>query len=154
MYRPEEILPHKENMVLIDRVVSLNMEERELVAEVNIKPEMTFFDEAINGVPTWVGIEFMAQTIGALSGIYYTEVKGEPVKMGFIIGSKNYQCFTDSFNNGDKLIVKVKQLFSDFELGSFDCKILKDNKVLSQTELNVFQPVEVDEFINKMLLDK
>jgi predicted hotdog family 3-hydroxylacyl-ACP dehydratase len=151
MYELRDLLPHKEPMILISRVTGHNIEARSLTAEVDITPKTMFFDASKKQVPVWVGIEYMAQSIGALSGLYQQQQNSGPAKIGFIIGSKNYQCFTPGFKEGATLTIKVEQLFSDSELSSFDCKIMHLSTILSQTELNVFQPLSVDNFITNHL---
>lgn len=142
----EEILPHKLPMVLIDRVVSYDLEQLELIAEVDINPEVMFFDNELNQVPTYVGMEYMAQTIGALSGVY-AKLKNNPIKLGFVIGASNYECFVPGFKNGECLTIKIAQLFFNSELGAFDCAIIRDGKTLAAAQLNVYQPAALDNFL-------
>ncbi len=142
----EAIMPHKRDMILISRVVEYDIVDRKLTAEVDITPESMFFDDKMNKVPVWVGIEYMAQSIAALSGTHDVKEKhGEP-KMGFIIGARNYECFVDGFKAGETLLVKIEQLFLDSELGSFACEIFHEKKLLAKTELNVFQPQSLEKF--------
>ena len=60
----EKILPHKKPMILIDDVVGYNIGEGWLKSIVTINKDCTFYDEKLGGVPSVVGIEYMAQTIG------------------------------------------------------------------------------------------
>ena len=53
----EELLPHDPPMVLLDRVTSYD--ESTLTAEVDIRPGSMLCGD--DGVPGWVGIEYMAQ---------------------------------------------------------------------------------------------
>ena len=65
-----QIVPHSGKMSLLDRVVDYNFEKLEIHAEVDIGPGSMFFDNDIDGIPVWIGFEYMAQSISALSGIY------------------------------------------------------------------------------------
>src|ERR1051325_2359742 len=58
------LLPHTGRMVLLDRVIAADADN--LCAEVTIRRDSVFFDGS--GVGAWVGIEYMAQTIGAYAG--------------------------------------------------------------------------------------
>ena len=142
----EKILPHKFPMILIDRVVSFDMESKTLISEIEIRRDSMFFDRELNQVPAWVGIEFMAQTIGALSGIFAREFAKAEVKLGFVIGARNYECFASGFDLGSCLTVKVEQSFFDSELGSFNCVILNSETKMAQAQMNVFQPASVKDF--------
>ncbi len=69
-----ELLPHGPEMTLIDRLVEYSPQRS--VATVTIERHSRFFAEP-NGVPAWVGIEYMAQTIAARAG-YEARLRGEP----------------------------------------------------------------------------
>ena len=71
------LLPHAGPMVLLDRVISVD--DDSLLAEVRIRSDSLFCDG--DGVGAWVGIEYMAQAIGAWAG-YIARLRGEPVKLG------------------------------------------------------------------------
>ena len=55
------LVPHAGPMVLLDRVISVD--EDSLLAEVRIRSDSLFCNT--DGVGAWVGIEYMAQAIGA-----------------------------------------------------------------------------------------
>lgn len=145
----EKILPHKNPMILIDRVVDCNLQARKLTAEVDINAEKLFFDIASNSIPVWLGIEYMAQSIGCLSGIYSQEFKKGSIELGFVIGSRNYECFVSKFENNSCLTIKVEELFFDSELGAFDCAIEIQGKLAAKAQLNVFQPSSLKDFLQK-----
>ncbi len=145
----EQILPHKYPMVLIDRIVEYDCEKGYLKAAVLINDNSLFFEPKLNGVPMWVGIEYMAQAIAALAGIHQKESgnkKTEP-KIGFIIGSRNYQCKLPVFELGNTLEIRIKELFVDLELAAFECIIERNNNELATAQINVFQPASVSEFL-------
>lgn len=62
-----ELLPHKDQMVLIDEVVSFSEEEKCITVSVNVTEDSTFYDAAVGGVPNLVAIEYMAQASAALA---------------------------------------------------------------------------------------
>ena len=55
------LLPHSGPMVLLDRVIAAD--EESLCAEVRIRENSLFCNA--DGVGAWVGLEYMAQAIGA-----------------------------------------------------------------------------------------
>jgi len=142
----EKILPHKFPMILIDRIIGYDLESKSLTAEVEIKSDTLFFNPKTNQMPIEVGMEYMAQTVGALSGIYSSQFKKSEVKLGFVIGARNFECFASGFDLGKILTIKVSELFFDSELGAFNCEIFDNNKKLAQAQLNVFQPNSVENF--------
>ena len=64
-YSVDALVPHAGSMSLLDEITGFG--EEWLSAAVNITATSTFADE--QGVPAWIGIEYMAQCIAAFSGV-------------------------------------------------------------------------------------
>ena len=60
----ESLVPHRGTMSLLDRVLAVD--EEQALAEVDVGPASLFAQA--DGVPAWVGIEYMAQTVAAWAG--------------------------------------------------------------------------------------
>lgn len=146
----EDILPHKGEIILIDNIVAVDLEKRTLTSNILINKNSIFFDKETNEVPIWIGIEYMAQSIGAFSGIY-AQGQSEAAKIGFVIGARNYECFATGFADKECFEIEVKELFFDSNLGSFECIISNKKKIIAKAILNVFQPDSVDGFIKNEL---
>ena len=144
MTMPEirSLLPHSGPMVLLDRVVSADGDS--LCAEVRIRSDGMFY--AGGGVGAWVGIEYMAQTIGAYAG-YTARQRGEPVRIGLLLGTRRYECSRPSFPLGSVLKVYVRRVLqSENGLASFECRIDDRQGQLATANLTVFQPADENEF--------
>lgn len=136
----EPYLPHAAPMALVDRVLSYSGDE--ILAEVQIRPESMFLSEG--AVPAWVSIEYMAQTIGSYAGLQAAE-RGEPVKKGFLLGSRNLKLHVAQYTLGQTLQIQAHKLTLDPNgLGSFDCQIRDREQLLAEGRLNVFQPENAD----------
>lgn len=131
-----ELVPHAENMLLLDKVIEYD--EESLVAEVVVRGD-GLFNEG-DSVPAWVGIEYMAQTIAAHGGMMRV-LSGEPIQLGFLLGTRRFICNISSFKVGDRLTVSVSRLMEDQGLGVFNCHIKGDGIDIS-AKLNVYQPTE------------
>jgi predicted hotdog family 3-hydroxylacyl-ACP dehydratase len=137
------LLPHAGPMVLLDRVISVD--EDSLLAEVCIRSDSLFCNGG--GVGAWVGIEYMAQAIGAWAG-YTAQLRGEPVKLGFLLGTRRYECRRPIFLLGSVLRVHVQRLFQNENgLGSFECSIDDEEGRVATAIITVFQPTNVDDFL-------
>ena len=137
------LLPHAGPMVLLDRVISVD--EDSLLAEVCIRSDSLFCNGG--GVGAWVGVEYMAQAIGAWAG-YTAQLRGEPVKLGFLLGTRRYECWRPIFLLGSVLRVHVQRLFqSENGLGSFECTIDNEEGRVATANVTVFQPHNVNDFI-------
>lgn len=147
----EKILPHKKPMILIDRILEYDIEKLLLNSKVDISENSMFFDKTLNGVPSWIGLEYMAQSIAALSGIMeYEKSAGEPV-MGFVLGTRKYENFIDFYRLNQTYKVEAEELFNNMELCCFSC-IIKDghNNICASAELNLFRPQNPQEFLENL----
>lgn len=137
------LLPHDGPMVLLDRLLSVD--EESLSAEVMIRPDSMFCREA--GVGGWVGVEYMAQAVAAHAG-HAARLRGEAVKIGFLLGSRRYECSRPVFAIGSLLRVHVRcVLMSENGLGSFECRIDDGDGQAACASITVFQPGDVRKFL-------
>ena len=134
------LLPHSGPMVLLDRVVTAD--EESLCAEVRIRQNSLFCHAG--GVGAWVGLEYMAQAIGAYSG-YTAKLRGEPIRVGFLLGTRHYQASQPVFAVGSLLNIYVKRIFqSENGLASFECRIDDGSGQLATASVTVYQPANAD----------
>ncbi|MBQ1612405.1 MAG: 3-hydroxylacyl-ACP dehydratase [Alphaproteobacteria bacterium] len=130
------ILPHKEQMLLIDDIVGYSIEEKWLKSVVTIREDSLFFDKKINGIDSVIGIEYMAQTIGCYA--FFRKQLAEP-KIGFLLGTRLYNNSVKTFEAGKTYYILVKEVFVA-EIYSFECFIYneKEEEIASAT-INVYQ---------------
>lgn len=141
-----EMVPMDGTMSLLSRIVEYG--EESLCAEVDITAN-SLFAEA-DGVPAWVGIEYMAQTIAAFAGVKAREA-GKEIEIGFLVGSRKYTCNQPVFAAGDTLRVYVEEMLRGKNgLSVFACSIQGKN-LEAAASLNVFQPENVGEFLENDL---
>jgi predicted hotdog family 3-hydroxylacyl-ACP dehydratase len=146
-YRPiADYLPHRPPMLLLDRIVEAA--ELHIVCEAILQVDSPFCDGA--AVPGWVGIEYMAQTIGVLAG-WRSLTKGLPVKVGFLVGTRHYQSHVPQFRVGDVLRITANEEASiDGGLVAMRC-MLHDaaDTLLAEASLLVFQPDDLDAYLQQ-----
>jgi len=147
-YQITDVLPHQAPMILIDSLEYYD--EGACRCSVEITPASPFFDELKQGVPSYIGSEYMAQAIAAFAGAHALDAKGE-VQIGFLLGSRKYKTFQAHFKRNEVLTITIKELYrEDSGLRVFECEILShENHVLAQANINVFQPKDPDAFIHE-----
>lgn len=135
----ENYVPHRGVMLLLDRLLSAD--EDSALAEVTVLRDGVFAHDA--GMPSWVGMEYMAQTVAAWAG-WNAIRKGEAVKIGFLLGSRKYEAVQPFFAPGARLRVSVAcDLMGDNGLGMFDCRIHDvHGKEVASARISVFEPAE------------
>ena len=140
------LLPHEAPMVLIDKLIEVA--ELTVHCQVYISANGMFFDKQINGTPAWVGIEFMAQTVAAWSG-YHAWVEDKSAPIGFLLGSRRYNCQCEVFMQHQLLDIYAEQLMESDGMGAFACRIECDGKEIATSQLNAFVPPQ--DKLDKML---
>lgn len=148
LYSPSEVLPHASPMMLISSIESYDLAQCSLVSTVNVSKDDIFFDKVLNGVPSYVALEYMAQTIGCFAGILERQ-RGIAPKVGFVIGTRSITTYVDRFCDNKSYSVSVKQLFLDDGLASFDCSIShkETSQHCAKAIVNVYLPEDINDFI-------
>ena len=143
-YGIADIVPHAGTMCLLDKAIDGDAES--LNCEVTIAEGGLFFTNG--GVDGWVGIEYMAQAVAAWAG-WRARLRGETPKIGFLLGSRRYECSRPRFALGDNLQVRVhRQFHADNGIGQFDCQITIAGQTVAQATLTVFEPISADDFFD------
>lgn len=126
-----ELIPHSGDMILIDRI--LNYDAHTLTTELIVRGD-GFICGDDKTIPAWIGIEYMAQTIAAYAGTV-----AKQANIGFLLGTRRYNCNVSTFDVGARLTISAKKIMQDGNLAAFECLILGENVEVS-ANLNVYQP--------------
>lgn len=140
-----ELLPHRPPMLLLDR--ALGMDGEWFSAVVGIRPGIPFF--APGGVPAWVGLEYMAQTVGAYNGALGLARGGGP-KPGMLLGTRSYTAAVPAFRDGLELEVRVRiDIFQEGGVSSVDCRIRAEGGELAQAQVTVIEAPDLRTFLKE-----
>jgi predicted hotdog family 3-hydroxylacyl-ACP dehydratase len=134
---PVECLPHRPPMLLVDEVLAI--EEGACRTLARLDEGHPFFDAELGGVPAWIAVEIMAQSVGIYSG-HFSALRGEPVRIGYLIGLRRASWDVPCFPRGSVVVTEVRELFRDDSgFGSFDAVMQLDGREVARTRLNAFQ---------------
>ncbi|HSC81651.1 MAG TPA: hotdog family protein [Chitinolyticbacter sp.] len=140
------VVPHTGAMVLLDQVDY--WDEEQLQASVTIRPDAPFVEA--QGMPAWIGIELMAQSIAALAGCRARRAQ-QPVRIGFLVGSRRYSASCANFPLAAQLQVQVKEIVTgDLGLSVFECRLQgtgAHSDISASANINVFQPEDPEQFL-------
>jgi predicted hotdog family 3-hydroxylacyl-ACP dehydratase len=129
-------VPHRGAMSLLDGVE--HCDDHTIVARVRVPAAGLFV--GTDGVPAWIGIEYMAQAVAAWSGARACAGGGSP-RIGYLLGSRRYEAAEPAFEAGAELQVFAQcELMGDNGLGMFECRITQAGRVLASGRLSVFEP--------------
>ncbi|BCD96831.1 hypothetical protein [Marinagarivorans cellulosilyticus] len=136
----ETFLLHRKSMLLIKEITSCG--DDWLEASVDVAASSLFVSEQ-GDVPSWVGLEYMAQAISALAGVKAWR-QGRKLEVGFLLGTRRYSAVEHSFSLAVPLSVKVVQLMRDENnLVLFDCHIYRGEKSIACAEIKAIQPDDI-----------
>jgi predicted hotdog family 3-hydroxylacyl-ACP dehydratase len=135
-----EVLPHEGAMLLLDEVLEHSPEH--VVCAVTIRPTSQFCEEG-KGVPAWVGLEYMAQTVCAYSGVDEARA-GQRPSIGLLLGARRYESQVDCFAPGTRLRIRADLVLRDEnDLVAFNCTIDDGERPLARGDIKALRPKDV-----------
>jgi predicted hotdog family 3-hydroxylacyl-ACP dehydratase len=142
----ERLVPHRGGMLWLTRV--LRVDEDGVDAEAVVREEHLLADPEADGLPGWVGIEYMAQGIAAWAG-GRALARGETVKAGFLLGSRRYECRRPLLAWGLRLRIEARREFmGDNGLGMFACRLLDGDEEIAVANVSVYEPPDPQAFLD------
>jgi len=141
-FNVEDLLMHRGAMSLLDSIDDYG--DDWLRAKLEVRSDAMFAGDC--GVPSWLGMEYLAQAIGAFEGVN-RRLQGSAPKLGFLVGSRKYVCNTDYFSTGLLLTLQVvREIQAENGLAVFRCELTGEG-VEASANINVFQPENAEEFL-------
>jgi 3-hydroxyacyl-[acyl-carrier-protein] dehydratase len=133
----EKYLPHRYPFLLIDRVLSLQLEpEKRLTAVKNVSKNEGFFQGHFPGNPVMPGvliIESMAQAAGMLANLD-AELAGKRGELYYLVKVDKAR-FSKTVVPGDQLILEVVQRRILRRMGQYECQAFVDGSKVASCEL-------------------
>lgn len=129
----EKILPHRYPFLLVDRVLSLNLEENEIIALKNVTVNEPFFQGHFPEVPIMPGVlllEALAQTGGIL-----VHQKGYDKKIAVLLNITQAK-FRKPVVPGDALYLHAKGLHISSTGGKIKAKAMVGDYLAVEAELS------------------
>ena len=132
-------------MILLDRI--LCFDEEQIHTRLTVKPD-GLFNLPDGSLPAWVGIELMAQSVSAFAGCHARQ-KGNPVELGFLLGTRKFECNVEAFPAGSELTIHgIRSLEDDNGMGVFECHIHGPG-IEASARLNVFRPPQPSQYLEQ-----
>lgn len=130
------IVPHRGVMSLLNDLIW--HDGSKTICEVRIQPNSTFVQET--GVPAWIAIEYMAQTVAAHDGLEAKQ-KGKEQQIGFLISIRKATFSVDFFYLSQILRIAVNHLWGDNNFFTFHGEV-RDSRtdlILAEAQLNFYR---------------
>ncbi|MGH8128229.1 MAG: hypothetical protein ACRETC_07655 [Gammaproteobacteria bacterium] len=135
---PATLLPHGPRARCVDRVLDF-MPGEQIRAAWRVSTTSPLFDPERDGIPSWAGIEIMAQCAGLYLGLTHRNMgDGGPPRSGFLVGVRRFRAHHPLLANHAELTLEAAcdgAQLSAGELGLFDCRILCGDTVYADARL-------------------
>lgn len=131
-----ELLPHRYPFLLVDRVVSIDLDEKKIRAYKNVTVNEPFFNGHFPDHPIMPGvliIEAMAQAAGLL-GFKMMDAKAAADTLYYFVGSDNLR-FRSPVVPGDQLVLEATFLSVRRGIWKFSCQASVDGKTVCSAEI-------------------
>jgi 3-hydroxyacyl-[acyl-carrier-protein] dehydratase len=133
----EKYLPHRYPFLLIDRVLSMEVEpEKKLTGIKNVTKNESFFEGHFPGNPVMPGvlmIESMAQAAAMLANLD-AELQGKTGEIFYLVKIDNAR-FSKTVIPGDQLVLEVLQKRIIRRMGLYECQTFVDGRQVASCEL-------------------
>lgn len=129
-------LLHREPMLLLDTLVAC--EGDETICEWRVGENDSFVEGGI-GVPSYVGVEFMAQCVAVHAGTR-ERIEGFGPPLGFLLGTRHFRASVSHFRVGEVYRAVCRELIRDGNgMGAYECEVLHRGEKVAEARLNVLE---------------
>ena len=128
------LVPHRAPMLLLDTLVA--HDEVSATCSVVVREGAMFVRDGRVGATVF--IEYMAQCAAAFMGLRGTS-RGEPVRVGYLLGAREVTLHVDGAAVGDVLAVRAELTFDDGAMAAFAGEVRDaSGALLAAAELQVW----------------
>ena len=132
----EELLPHRDRMLLINEIVELN--DTSAVTRATVSDQWPFFDGKT--VDSLILIELIAQTAGINNGWVRLKTQGQDSeKKGWLVGIKQSRFFVNAVSLNDLIITKAENQFEYENYRHIAGVASIGSKIVGEVTLQLFQ---------------
>ena len=128
------LVPHRPPMLLLDALVAHDAVSA--TCAVTVREGAMFVREGRVGATVFV--EYMAQCAAAFTGLRASS-RGEPVRVGYLLGAREVTLHVDGAAVGDALTVRAELTFDDGAMAAFAGEVRDaEGALLAAAELQVW----------------
>ena len=132
---------HRKPLLLLDRLIRLD--STSATCEWRVRSDDKFLMPGL-GIPSYLGIEYMAQCIAIHAGAF-EHALGFPPPLGMLLGTRHFKSTVDYFVEGLTYQAACEEIVSSFDgMGSFDCSIVLNDQVIAEARISVLKQTQRD----------
>lgn len=141
------LVPHKRSMLLLDGIRSFDRKALCATSLMVVGKDNIFYDQGLEGIPSYVCFELMAQTISAYDFLMHDEQKSTP-KIGFILGVNHLVLAKPFLALGKRVETTIWQ---DCAIGgamyAFKGRSIVDHEEVASATLMVYTVLDPKQFL-------
>ncbi len=135
----EDFVLHRKPMLFLDRLTAIGADFAE--CEWRVAEDFPLVVPGL-GVPSYAGIEYMAQCVAVHSGAR-ARIRGLEPPLGLLLGTRSYECSIPCFEVGQRYESKCREIVRDSQgMGSFSCCLMSKGAIIAEANLAVFETPE------------
>lgn len=135
----DRLLPHGPEALALNAVTDFEPGKRAR-ARLKVTPALVLYDKELEGVPSWGGIEIMAQALGVYAALDGGCADKRPAP-GYLVGVRRYRAARPLLENGLDLDIEAECCqCAAYGLAHFNCSINHDATPLVSAALSVWRP--------------
>jgi len=138
----DRVLPHAGPAILLSRVVAHDDAHTVCLAA----PALAgLYRDDEGRIPSWVGVEMMAQCVAAHAGLR-SHARGERPRIGFLLGTRRLALGAAALPPDRELEVRAEHLWGDGRMVSFTCEVRETDggPPLLAGNLNAYVPDDAE----------
>ena len=141
-FTPEELLPHRGNMLLVKKLESINLEDSVGTALAYLDEDSIFYDRSLGGIIPEISIEIMAQGIGLFTCARERMLGLPPLECAKLISIKSYEVFCDTLPSAVWLRSIGKITMEASPVCACECELYRTdtNELLAKAEVTAYKP--------------
>ncbi len=141
-FTPEELLPHRGNMLLVNKLEHLDFENATGTALAYLDEGSIFYDSSLGGIIPEISIEIMAQGIGLLTCARERMAGLPPMECAKLISIKGYEVYCDALPAGVLMRAIGKITLEASPICACECELYRTdtNELLAKAEVTAYKP--------------
>lgn len=142
----KDLIPHRGCNLLLEKV--LQADSASITASGQVPPSGWYLEQD-KTMPSWIGIELMAQAIAAHIGLE-NQQRGGPVRPGMLIGCKSFEILAPGLGISEKFCVRAETIYRDDNgFAAYDCVVSGTAGAMAKATLKAYQPENFKDFMDK-----
>ena len=134
-----DYIKHTQDWSILDGVLSFDFAAKEITCFADIGTESVFYESEYDGIYSYTGFEFIAQTCGVYYGLESRLVHNRPPKFGFLLRVNNLECSEMIIPAGKTVVIHSKESLRDGAFAYFDGEVFVDDRLIVKATLMLME---------------